>query len=150
MKDGRDRGKEFNCFVDLHFEDFTDALAFPLHFQCFIVETHGVADVTVNFHIRQEAHFQSLHTLSFAGLHIEGEAGGGITASLSFFGLCEEFTDVVPKTDVSGGAGTRSFSDRGLVHFQDAVHGFPAGDALAAFGGRNGLSFFANQGDHVL
>ena len=81
----------------------------------------------MNLHIRKEAHFQGFNALAFASfaaaaLHIEREAGGGITASLGFFRLSEEFADVVPETDVSGRARTRSLADRRLVYFKDAVN----------------------------
>ena len=155
VKNRRDRREELNGFIDFHLENFTDAFAFPLHFQGLVVKAHRIAYVAVNLHIRQEAHFQGFNALAFtsftaAALHIEGEAGGGVAASLCFFGLSKEFTDIVPETDVCGRARTRCLADRSLVYFKDAVNRFPAGDTFAAFRSRDGFSFLSNQGDHVL
>src|SRR6202000_3260838 len=68
MMDAALRSKELECILHAHGKYFTYILAFEEDAQRFRIEALAAADVAKHLHVRQEAHFDALHSLTFAGL----------------------------------------------------------------------------------
>ena len=81
--------------------------------------------------------------MAAAVTRIEREARGSVPPGLGLQRLGEELADGVPEADVGGRAGAWRLADGGLVHFQHAVDGLVACQALAA---RPDRVFAAGQG----
>jgi len=56
VRNARDRGKEFGCFIDAHLEDVGDRLALVLHFERLRVVAFAFADFARHVHVGQEVH----------------------------------------------------------------------------------------------
>ncbi len=56
----------FNGVIHVHFQNFTGALALPVHIECVAVETFTVAGITRHFNVGQKVHFNGPQALTFA------------------------------------------------------------------------------------
>ena len=130
-------GKEVHGLIHLHLQHIANALAAPADGQRFGVEARAVADLAGHFHIGQKAHLNGAHALTFASraaafAGVEAKTPRRIAARLGLQRLSKQFANGVPEANISCGAGTRCFTDGGLINLQHAVNPFKALNALAA------------------
>src|SRR5262245_52434808 len=103
------RAEEFDSVVDVHGQHITDALVAPGDCQCFRVEAPAITDIARHFDIRQEAHLDGLHALTFTTLAasaccVEREPARCVAANARLGGACINAPDLIPEADVSRGA----------------------------------------------
>src|ERR1700733_15599454 len=141
------RDKELEGILDAHGQNLADILALEENAQRFRVEAPAAADIAKHLHIRQEAHFDSLHALAFARLAaaasgVEREGACGESAYAGFRGLSEQPPDRIPETNVSCRAGARRFADGSLIHFEHAAERLPTGNFIASLKDNRAFAHF--------
>src|SRR5258708_31923238 len=120
MMDAANRCEEWQRVFDAHREYLADIPALEQNTQGFRIEAFAAAFVAKHLHIRQETHFDALHSLAFAGLAaaargIEGKAAGGESTHARLGGIRVQAANGIPESDVCGGARAGGFCDGGLI-----------------------------------
>ena len=127
MLDGRDVGKEFQRFRNLHFQDVIDVFAFINRRKGLLIEALSFCKGAFDPGVFHEVHvdFDHAHAVALGAgalFDIKAEAAGLIAARLAFGQLAEEVADFIEKLDIGGRIGAGIAPDRGLVdgdHFVD-------------------------------
>ena len=122
----RKTGEKLQAFLDCHFQDIIDALAFIFDLQCFTVIALSLTHITGDIDIRQKMHLNlddavALACLTAASLDIKGKASGRKAAQFCILRRSIELPNVGKDTRIRGRVGTRRPPNWGLVDFDHLV-----------------------------
>ncbi len=127
--------KEFEGLAYGHFKYICYGPALILYFQGLVIEPSPLALVAHDIHIGQEVHLDLDEPVTLAGLapssfDIEAEAARLVSADFCIGKHGEEFPDKGEDTRVCGRIRSGCPADGALVHIDDSVKVFQAGNAL--------------------
>src|SRR5258707_7029019 len=137
MMDAANRCEEWQRVFDAHREYLADIPALEQNTQGFRIEAFAAAFVAKHLHIRQETHFNALHSLAFAGRAaaargVEGKAAGGESTHARLGGVRVEAANGIPESDVCGRTRAGCFADGSLIDLEHAADRMPARNGIAA------------------
>src|SRR6266852_1303244 len=97
--------EEFHRFIDAHPQYITDRLVLVPHVERLRRETLPTACIAGNGHIRQKAHFDPFHTLTFTlraapACDIERKSRGCVPAHFGFGRPREKLSNVIPESNI--------------------------------------------------
>src|SRR5882724_4851447 len=149
MVDAALSAKEREGILDAHRENLADVLPLEQNAQGLRIESFAPADVAEHLNIRQETHFDALHSLAVACLAasargIERETAGGESAHARLGGVGIQSANGVPESNIRCRARAWRLADGRLIDLQHAADGLPSRDGVAA--GQYDLGFAGTLG----